>query len=161
MANCETDVADFLCANGDLLPGTEATIRCRFGYEKPMNAQTALTCEESGKWSHVAFKCQPICGKVARHSVPLQIGGKTTNVTEVPWHVGIYKDGEQSCGGTIIAERLVISAAHCFSTAIDGVHVVDYKRYQVAAGKFMRGLNATETQKTQIRGVWNVTFSLK
>ena len=120
-----------------------------------------LTCEESGKWSHAAFKCEAVCGKVARHSVPLQIGGKITNSTEVPWHVGIYKESEQICGGTIIGERLVISAAHCFSVATNNVHDVDYEKYQVAAGKILRGLNATETQETQVRSVKDVKFSLK
>ena len=120
-----------------------------------------LTCEESGNWSHAAFKCEAVCGKVARHSVPLQIGGKISNVTEVPWHVGIYKESEQICGGTIITERLVISAAHCFSVATNQIHVVDYSLYQVAAGKILRGLNETETQETQVRGVKDVKFSLK
>ena len=144
------------------MPGTEAEIRCRFGYLKPANAlKSKLTCQESGNWSHVAFKCEAVCGKVARHSVPLQIGGKISNSTEVPWHVGIYMNGTQICGGTIISERLVISAAHCFSVATNNVHIVDYENYQVAAGKFLRGLNATETQETQVRGVKDVKFSLK
>ena len=74
-------------------------------------------------------------------------------MTEVPWHVGIYQNGEQICGGTIVTERVVISAAHCFSMSTNGSHEIDYKKYQVAAGKIQRGLNAKETQETQIRDV--------
>ena len=87
--------------------------------------------------------------------------GKNTNVTEVPWHVGIYENDTQICGGTIISERVVITAAHCFSQSINGMHIIDYKTFKVAAGKIVRGLNEKETQETQIRNVLNVEISLK
>ena len=70
----------------------------------------------------------------------------------------MYNDGEQICGGTIVTERLVISAAHCFSMATDSIHGIDYKRFQVAAGKILRELDAKETQDTQIRDVQEVTI---
>ena len=79
-----------------------------------------------------------------------------TNVTEVPWHVGIYQNSEQICGGTIISERLVISAAHCFSMSTNNTHQIDYKTFKVAAGKIQRGLNETKTQETQVRDVQEV-----
>ena len=81
-------------------------------------------------------------------------------MTEVPWHVGIYQDGEQICGGTIVAERVVISAAHCFSMSTNNSHQIDYKAYKVAAGKIRRGLNEMETLETQIRDVQEVVISL-
>ena len=82
-------------------------------------------------------------------------------MTEVPWHVGIYEKDIQICGGTIISERVVISAAHCFSQKIDGKHDIDYNNFKVAAGKIVRGLYENETQKTQIRDVLNVEISQK
>ena len=82
-------------------------------------------------------------------------------MTEVPWHVGIYENDTQICGGTIISERVVISAAHCFSQSIDQMHIIDYKTFKVAAGKIIRGLYEKETQKTQIRNVLNVVISEK
>ena len=77
-------------------------------------------------------------------------------MTEVPWHVGIYQNGEQICGGTIISERVIISAAHCFSMSTNGSHEIDYKEYQVAAGKIQRGLDVKEAQETQILNVKEV-----
>ena len=61
-ASCERNGRVFPCS-GHLLPGTIATIRCQIGYQKlegPISSE--LTCQEDGKWSQVAEKCQPISG---------------------------------------------------------------------------------------------------
>ena len=80
-------------------------------------------------------------------------------MTEVPWHVGIYQNGEQICGGTIVTERVVISAAHCFSMNTKQIHVFDVKDFSVAAGKIRRGLVETKSQETQMRFVQKVKIS--
>ena len=91
----------------------------------------------------------------------LWISGEDTDLTLVPWHVAIYKNEEQICGGTIISERLVISAAHCFSMSKNNTHEIDYKIYKVAAGKSMRNLFEQETQATQIKDVLEVVIPPK
>jgi trypsin len=45
------------------------------------------------------------------------VGGKPTTIQEHPWQVAIEitrKDGTYLCGGSIIAQKWVLSAAHCF-----------------------------------------------
>ena len=91
----------------------------------------------------------------------LKLAGKNFNVTEAPWHVGIYQNGEQICGGTIVTERVVITAAHCFSQEINFVHTYDVKTYKVAAGKYKRELDVKETLGTQIRDVVEVKISTR
>lgn len=44
------------------------------------------------------------------------VGGKPTTIEEHPWQVSIRNFGGHICGGSIIRENLVVSAAHC----IDG-----------------------------------------
>ena len=73
--------------------------------------------------------------------------------------MGLYQNGEQICGGTIVSERLVISAAHCFSQNVNFTHSFDVKDFQVAAGKYKRGLNEKEALDTQIRDVLDVGIS--
>ena len=86
----------------------------------------------------------------------LRILGENTDVILVPWHVGIYKNEEQICGGTIISERVVISAAHCFSMSTNNTHEIDYKTLKVAAGKIKRGLLEEESPAAQVRDIQEV-----
>lgn len=95
-------------------PGTIAYVSCQRGYEKTGPQQT-LTCQSNGRWNPQPQKCTQICGEI-NEGAAYVVGGSTTNVSRVPWHVGVYKknsyDGkfQQICGGTIITSRVIISA---------------------------------------------------
>ena len=74
-------------------------------------------------------------------------------MTQIPWHIGIYENGEQFCSGTLISKSLVISAAHCFPLDKN-----IYKNYKVVAGKSSRAFDKQETQEFQIRDVQDIEF---
>lgn len=44
------------------------------------------------------------------------VGGDDSIVGEHTWHVAIAMDGLFFCGGALIADRFVITAAHCVMT---------------------------------------------
>ena len=57
-----------------------------------------------------------ICGKPYGGSSKI-VGGQETEVNEYPWQVGllwsVYSDKTTFCGGSIISNRHILTAAHC------------------------------------------------
>lgn len=118
-------------------PGTTVQITCKNRYESQIGEIQLLTCMENGFWSSPPQLCTPICGEEAPAGTPYVVGGFRTNITKVPWHVGIYKNNKKisfHCGGSIITEKIVLSAMHCFW---DRQRDVPYEPslFKVAAGK--------------------------
>lgn len=59
-------------------------------------------------------------------SLPI-IGGSATNIEEVPWQIQLVKNGNPGCGGSILSETWIVTAAHCVYEELPSV-------FQVAAG---------------------------
>lgn len=55
------------------------------------------------------------------------IGGHIINITETPWQIALLHDMDFWCSGSIISERLVLTAAHC-------THDVSSKDLEIRAG---------------------------
>ncbi|KAM4836881.1 serine protease-like protein 51 [Thomomys bottae] len=57
------------------------------------------------------------------------VGGKPVNIAEFPWQVGIFHKGKHLCGGAILNEWWVLSAAHCFrrvnTSNLEVIHGID------------------------------------
>lgn len=52
--------------------------------------------------------------RVGRQRVKRLVGGTTTNIEKHPWMASIWYKGMFQCGGTIIHQRVILTAAHCF-----------------------------------------------
>lgn len=48
------------------------------------------------------------------------VGGVWTNIAAFPWQVSISHRGQHFCGGSMIANNFVLTAAHCFQDAGTG-----------------------------------------
>lgn len=116
-ANCNSIVNNTAISTSCIRPvepGTIAYVNCQRGYQKSGPLQT-LTCESTGRWSPSPQRCVQICGEINEGNAYV-VGGSKTNVSRVPWHVGVYRKNDRSanfqqiCGGTIITSKLIISA---------------------------------------------------
>lgn len=62
-----------------------------------------------------------VCGPITQEKL---IGGNKTGVIEYPWMALIaYETGrglEFRCGGTVISQRYILTAAHCVTTLPNG-----------------------------------------
>lgn len=141
-------------------PGTFARINCQRGYKSvSADVEQVVSCRQDGRWFPPPQPCVQICGQEGPDGAPYIVGGEVTNITKVPWHVGIYKksstNGElvQQCGGTILNPKVIISAAHCFWNKVDN-KLEDPSEFRVSAGKAFRSYDdVRETNKFQILAV--------
>jgi chymotrypsin-like protease len=46
------------------------------------------------------------------------IGGEEAEIGQFPWQVLLRKDSEMQCGGSLISDRWVLTAAHCVEELI-------------------------------------------
>lgn len=92
----------------------------------------------------MALRCKPRCGRVTQSATAYVVGGKKAkNVAEIPWAAAIYKRDMLICSGTIISEKLITSAAHCFfreqpSSVNEAVVLEPLDLFKIAVGKYYR-----------------------
>ncbi|XP_047358764.1 uncharacterized protein LOC124952644 isoform X1 [Vespa velutina] len=90
--------------------------------EKPSD-KTVLTFKPSNCPSGqvLKVKCKNLeCG--IRTQAPSQariVGGGSSSAGSWPWQVALYKEGDYQCGGALINDKWILSAAHCFYRALD------------------------------------------
>lgn len=134
-------------------PGTIVRINCRDRYERHIQAkQQVVACGDDGLWASLPVPCTPICGEPASidkpHSTP-----------RVPWHVAIYKrNGDNDdfrCGGTIINERVIVSAMSCFWNPTEN-KPFDVSEFRVIAGKDQYDSNTHEDFATKTLEIENI-----
>lgn len=73
------------------------------------------------------------CGEKEPKPIHVIDHGFETNITVVPWHVGIYSmiNSDRICGGTILDERIVITAYDCFHDTNFDNYYVFIQQYQI------------------------------
>lgn len=129
--------------------GTTANINCSNGFETYGGSQSTLTCGKNAKWSPDLedIVCRPICGKLPPTGTPPIAGEQHTEFTYAPWHVAIYRTHDTiikyKCGGSILTNRIIISAMHCFwNRRINAPF--EARMFNVAAGNQYYEYNSTK-----------------
>ncbi|CAM4551187.1 unnamed protein product [Leuciscus chuanchicus] len=65
--------------------------------------------------SAVSLECTD-CGK--QQSDSRIIGGTSSKLGQWPWQVSLHFNGHHVCGGSLISQDFVVSAAHCFQSSM-------------------------------------------
>ncbi|XP_063594956.1 ovochymase-2-like [Penaeus indicus] len=76
------------------------------------------------------------------------VGGSWSEINEYPWMVALLYKGHFYCGGTLISDRYVLTAAHC----IEGVNV---NNLRVMVGDHVRSF-PIETKSRDYQAVYSV-----
>jgi len=91
------------------------------------------------------------CGRINTNAKALVVHGVVSNRTQVPWHATIFRragnDWAYICGGTIIRNQIIMSAAHCF--AIDHNRVRNPEEFRIILGS----VSSTFTENWSQEGI--------
>jgi len=85
--------------------------------------------DESVEIDVVEISVPPGVRECGRPAIPPSVNVRVVGGVEAmphswPWQVSLQKNGAHFCGGSIINERWVLSAAHCASVYVMIIHVV-------------------------------------
>ncbi|KAK9509571.1 hypothetical protein O3M35_006859 [Rhynocoris fuscipes] len=128
-------------------PGTVAKFRCdefyRASYDTFSYSDRA-TCLNGGTWSERLPTCSLVCGMVnqVNNVEATLVRANKTTYGEYPWHVAIYTNVanryEYICGGSLVAENFVLTAAHCMFNPNAYYTAFTISSLKVAVGKGKR-----------------------
>ncbi|RZB39248.1 Trypsin, Ldl recept a, and/or Sushi domain containing protein, partial [Asbolus verrucosus] len=101
-------------------PGAIVRYECK-PYYIPASAthrhNKQMTCQSDGTWNRELLGCIPDCGNAELEAAPLVVKGWISERGKFPWHAVLFalEEGNWSftCGGTLITEKIVLTAAHC------------------------------------------------
>lgn len=82
---------------------------------------------------------------------PRTVGGTETSTSAAPWAVALTENGQQYCGGTLVAPTKVVTAAHCaLDPDTNGPRSLDALR--VISGR--TDLRAEQGQLSEVDHMW-------
>ncbi|XP_030071968.1 mannan-binding lectin serine protease 1 isoform X2 [Microcaecilia unicolor] len=89
-------------------------------YEMAPNISGTYTCEAGGKWMSPELgaklpTCQPVCGtpRFTRSVLARIAGGGFAKRGISPWIAMLAQNGRPFCGGSLIGNKWIVTAAHC------------------------------------------------
>lgn len=80
------------------------------------------------------------CGRTSFYAIDRIVGGRPAMSGQFPWQVFLRittRQGDMVCGGSILNERWILTAAHCITTEYSGDYSVS--AIEVVAGSLSRG----------------------
>ncbi|KAJ3649365.1 hypothetical protein Zmor_021115 [Zophobas morio] len=135
------------------LEGSIAKFRCAPFYEDSQLKRRPIHICNDGTWDQQLPQCEPICGQKTVEATQLIVGGTNVTKGDYPWNVALYTNDQKEfiCSGSLISQRIVVTAAHCI--ADEGGKVLDKNNYIIAVGKYYRNYGQIEDPETRLSQV--------
>lgn len=134
--------------------GTRATFSCLNQFYSLVGSEVRR-CLPDGTWTGRTATCIPVCGRSDSPRSPFIYHGNVSEAGQWPWQVGLsmWSTGEKAwdlqCGGTLLSESWVVTAAHCVARDRRGnLHAP--KDLRIYVGKYHRD-DALDDAFVQVR----------
>ncbi|XP_054918705.1 clotting factor C-like [Dermacentor andersoni] len=146
-------------SHGRFLEGSRISYYCKeLNY---LSGEGTLTCTANGTWSAQKPRCIPVCGRSDSPRSPLIYNGNASDVGQWPWQAalsvrnpstnGSALEWVLNCGGSLLSETWVVTAAHCVTYEASRV-VIPRDILRVALGKHFRS-DSKDDAHVQMRQV--------
>ncbi|RZC34678.1 prolow-density lipoprotein receptor-related protein 1-like, partial [Asbolus verrucosus] len=125
----------------DAIDGTLAKFHCATFYEDLGLQNMPVHLCHDGSWNQRRPECVPVCGRKSVTATTLIVNGTNVTQGDYPWQVALYTAQSKVliCGGSMITQRVIITAAHCITDQKGKMLSKDL--YMVAVGKYFRPYN--------------------
>ncbi|RZB39484.1 Trypsin domain containing protein, partial [Asbolus verrucosus] len=101
------------------------------------------------------------CGVKSVQATTLIVHGNNVTRSDYPWQVAIYRTNatkkELICGGTLINQRIILTAAHCVTD--DEGNKLSKELFIVAAGKYYRDFDHPDDKDAQFSTLIDVSVA--
>lgn len=116
--------------------GSRALYSCESIFYR-LQGTASRVCLANGQWSGQDPSCEAICGQSPEPKRPSIINGKVSDLGKWPWQVAYaLRDPKNklwvlSCGGSLLSESFVLTAAHCVTKrgSADPQPLIDQRVY--------------------------------
>jgi hypothetical protein len=125
----------------EAVEGTLVRFDCAPFYEDLGLSRHPIHICRDGSWDQRRPECTPVCGQKSVNAQTLIVNGKPVKKGDYPWQVALYtlNDKELICGGSLLNQRVVLTAAHCITD--DKGKLLSKENYMVGVGKYYRPFN--------------------